>query len=692
MVKDFERLQLEFIERSVFLMEMLIDLALAKKYKEDKWLRSEGFDEKFEEVQQQLHEIRAKANEFNKIFSFDYLVMRFDLTEIEANILLMALIPSVDTEVVEKIRNYYGGTIDYMSIDFILKVLFEDPVDRLDALTIFSQSSKLVANDLIEISPVIGGLPGLQGYKVEMPEHVAAYILGKDVLSGKIREFATIEHPENSPDEIEMDEEDKNTLIRMIKGWQQSFNVNADRSLIVEIEGRPGSGKTLLSSILAATIDRPLIRVDCSKMATIPEFAERAKALFHEAWMRTAVVVFEGADYIFSKKQTYLPVLYEGFERYPNFYVLTTNDHKELDKGIDRWVAYKVTLGIPTSDQRLKIWERGLKDLPVDIDDVKLAGLANSFELTPAQILNAIRMARDIAGAKGLKVITKEELEDGAYAQIRAELDEYAMKRRIKLTFDDLVLPPDEKRAVMDILDAARNKQFIMTRWGFGKRLVTGKGLVVMFIGEPGTGKTLCAEILASQLGQGLYQISIPRIMSKYIGETEKNIERVFRQAKATNSILLFDEADALFTKRVKVQSSVDRFSNMEINLLLQEIERFDGIVILTSNLEKNIDKAFERRINFKIRFPFPGPKYRAEIWKKHFPPECPIADDIDWEAVGQAFEFAGGHIKNAVLRAAYMAAKEKSPVSMRHIIAAAEAEAKAAGKLFRRPDIEEDT
>jgi SpoVK/Ycf46/Vps4 family AAA+-type ATPase len=223
-----------------------------------------------------------------------------------------------------------------------------------------------------------------------------------------------------------------------------------------------------------------------------------------------------------------------------------------------------------------------------------------------------------------------------------------------------------------------------MTRWGFGKRLSTGKGLCCLFVGEPGTGKTLCAEILAVQLRQNLYQISIPRVMSKYIGETEKNIERIFQIAKANNSILLFDEADALFTSRVKVETSVDRFSNMEINLLLQEIERFDGLVILTTNLEKNMDKAFERRIQFKVRFPFPEKEYREMIWRAHIPRECPIDPTINWDLVGRSFELSGGNIKNAVLRAAYKAAKDKTHITLRHVVSAAEAECRHAGKLFR--------
>ena len=218
-----------------------------------------------------------------------------------------------------------------------------------------------------------------------------------------------------------------------------------------------------------------------------------------------------------------------------------------------------------------------------------------------------------------------------------------------------------------------------------------GKGICCLLKGEPGTGKTLCAEILAAELGMKLYQISIPKIVSKFIGETEKNIAKIFSTARANHSMLLFDEADSLFTKRVSVENAIDRFSNMETNMLLQEIERFEGIVILTTNLDKNIDDAFSRRIQFKIDFPFPTPENRAIIWRALVPKECPIADDIDFDDLGESFELSGGYIKNAVVRAAYRAAARQGEITYDDIEFAAEQECKSAGKLFRSASAQDD-
>ncbi len=688
---EFERLQHAFLDQVVHSLELLIDLKTAKRNGEEKWLHNDGFDDMMRESTNRAEQLRLQARAMGRVFSFDHLVARFDLSPLEANVLLLALAPTVEPEFNARVGNFYGGSLDLITIDFALKLFLDDRIERLAALKYFTPDATLFKNELLYLRMYRNTFnnAGFQHHAIIMPEHVASYITGLEVLDRLLTGFATIRNEDVSEDRLYMDQVEKQRVIDLAKGW--AADVQPTEPLVLEVEGRAGSGKTLLSRVLASVILRPLIRVDTAKMAeTDEDFSEVSRTLFHEAWMRNAVLVFEHAEFLFGQKNPRLPLLYDGISRYPGMVVLITRDHSQLDPGLERVVSYRVKLGMPSQADRLKIWTNTLDQQGIELSKLELAKLANTFEITGAQIENAVRMAINITASRGLETTGKAELEEGAYAQIRAELDEYALKRRVDLSLDDLILPETEKESVRQVMDAAKNRTFIMTQWGFDRRLVTGKGLVVMFIGEPGTGKTFCAEILASELGQGLYQISIPRIMSKYIGETEKNIEQVFQQARATNSILLFDEADALFTKRVKVQTSIDRFSNMEVNLLLQEIERFNGIVILTSNLEKNIDKAFERRINFKIRFPFPEPKYRALIWQTLFPRECPLADDIDWETIGQNFELSGGHIKNAVLKAAYMAARHRRPVSMQDIINAAEAEARAAGKLFRRPQ-EED-
>ena len=247
-----------------------------------------------------------------------------------------------------------------------------------------------------------------------------------------------------------------------------------------------------------------------------------------------------------------------------------------------------------------------------------------------------------------------------------------------------LVLPADEKSQIEEIIAAGRNRAKVLHTWGFNEKLPTGKGLVVLLSGEPGTGKTLAAEVIASELNLNLYRVNPAKVVSKFVGETEKNLNEILAQAKSTHAILFFDEADALFSSRVaKIETANDRFVNMETNFLLQQLERFEGIVILATNLETSIDQAFKRRIAYHIVVPFPKPVDRERIWRTLMPSRAPVGK-VDYARLGKTFELSGGHIKNAILRAAYIAAQRDALIDYDLLAEAAEKECAAAGKLFQ--------
>ena len=242
-----------------------------------------------------------------------------------------------------------------------------------------------------------------------------------------------------------------------------------------------------------------------------------------------------------------------------------------------------------------------------------------------------------------------------------------------------------ERQRLDEILSACRDKDVVQNRWGLGRRLVTGRGISVLFDGPPGTGKTLAAEIIAQTLDRPLYRVHIPNVVSKWVGETEKNIAEVFSRAASTLAVLLFDEADSLFSKRTTdVKSSNDRYANQEVNLLLQEIERYTGIVILTTNLFGGLDDALKRRIQYRISFPMPGPEERARIWERLVPGEAPISADVDFQALARTFEFAGGNIKNAIVRACYRAYGDGGRLTQGHLVAAGRVECESAGMVVR--------
>ena len=238
--------------------------------------------------------------------------------------------------------------------------------------------------------------------------------------------------------------------------------------------------------------------------------------------------------------------------------------------------------------------------------------------------------------------------------------------------WDDVVMPEGPKRLLRQACTHVLYQHQVYYRWGFDAKVRYGRGLSILFAGAPGTGKTMCAQVIANQLHMELYKINLSQIVSKYIGETEKNLRAVFTEARNANSILFFDECDALFGKRSEVKDAHDRNANVEVSYLLQQIEEYDGVCILATNLIGNIDAAFMRRITYVIRFPFPDPDTREQIYRRMIPAAAEISDDIDWRFLAEKFELSGGHIKNIVLAAAFMAAGEGRAVSMRHMLQAA--------------------
>jgi SpoVK/Ycf46/Vps4 family AAA+-type ATPase len=250
------------------------------------------------------------------------------------------------------------------------------------------------------------------------------------------------------------------------------------------------------------------------------------------------------------------------------------------------------------------------------------------------------------------------------------------------LSWDDVVLAPEVLETLREILSQARNREKVFDDWGFRRKLSYGRGLACLFSGAPGTGKTMMAGIMARELGQEIYRVDLARVVSKWVGETEKNLARVFDEAESAQVILLFDEADSLFSTRTEVKGSNDRFANMEINYLLQRMESYDGMTILTTNFEKSIDEAFKRRLKFRLHFPVPDADLRTQLWRSMLPTQATVADDVRFEFLGKKFTMSGGNIKNAVVRAAFYAAEGEGVITHALLERAATAEAREMGRL----------
>jgi SpoVK/Ycf46/Vps4 family AAA+-type ATPase len=248
--------------------------------------------------------------------------------------------------------------------------------------------------------------------------------------------------------------------------------------------------------------------------------------------------------------------------------------------------------------------------------------------------------------------------------------------------WDDLVLPAVLLRQIREVAAAIKHRKLVYSDWGMAQRFPDGGGLKVLFSGASGTGKTMTASVLAQDLGLDLFRIDLSGIVSKYIGETEKNLDEIFRAARSSNAILFFDEADALFGKRSEVKDAHDRYANIEVAYLLQKMEEYDGVVILASNLSKNIDQAFSRRMHYSIEFPRPGKEHRERLWRGMFPAATPIGEDVDFPFLARQFELTGGDIKTVVLNAAFMAAENGKVIGMEQVVKAMARQMVKQGKL----------
>jgi hypothetical protein len=348
-----------------------------------------------------------------------------------------------------------------------------------------------------------------------------------------------------------------------------------------------------------------------------------------------------------------------------------------------------VSFPLPDAEERQWRWTRGLRAEGIDLggDDAQM--LAEVFRFDGVAIDQTIIAARDRAAWRdvGHQALTRDDLVQAAQAHSSPVLAQGATRIETGATWDDIVLPGDQLAQLREITDRVRHRHTVITRWGFGTRLRTGPGLTALFAGPSGSGKTLAAQIIASTLGLELYRVDIPRVVSKYIGETEKLLDALFRAARHGSAILFFDEADALFGKRSEVKDAHDRYANIEVSYLLQALEEYDGLTLLATNLRHNLDDAFVRRLSFCVPFPYPEEGERRRIWARCWPAEAPLGDDVDLNFLARQFKLTGGNIRNVAIAAAFTAAADGGRVTMPHLIRGVRREYQKMGKICAESD-----
>jgi SpoVK/Ycf46/Vps4 family AAA+-type ATPase len=379
----------------------------------------------------------------------------------------------------------------------------------------------------------------------------------------------------------------------------------------------------------------------------------------------------------------------QELESYPQWVFLAGEKGWEPRESLYNKLFINIKFPVPPYSGRRQLWERHWHNGTPLAADANLDDLASKFRLSGGQIGDAVAMARSLALWRDLEhgLVANQDLYSACRQQSGHRLNTLAHQIHLQYDWNDIVLPRDQKEQLLEICSYVKHYHTVYSNWGFARKVSQGKGLNILFAGPSGTGKTMAAEIMANELGLDLYKIDLSAIVSKYIGETEKNLDRIFREGQSSNAILFFDEADALFGKRSEVRDSHDRYANIEIAYLLQKMEVYDGVVILATNLRKNMDEAFARRMHFSVEFPIPEETDRYRIWQGIFPGEAPLNNNIDLTFLARQFKITGGNIKNIALSAAFLAAEDSGSITMETLIRATKREYQKMGKLCTEGD-----
>jgi AAA+ superfamily predicted ATPase len=590
--------------------------------------------------------------------AIEYVCQSFGLSNFERLVLLLCTAIELDSEVAVLCAKAHGNpSAVYPTFSLALAAF---PKAHWSALT---PASPLRRFRLINLQ----GLPQVPVTKCQLriEEKVLHYIAGVSYLDESLQggmEPVCIEAP--------ISDSQKLVASAIIHAWKSGRN-----PFHIQLSGPDELSKRSIASWACRQLGIVLWRIPWE---VIPERREEQEPMA-QIWSRESALMNAGL-YIMTYDAE--PAVQKVIRRFmssvagPVF--LSTNEPWKDDTA-NSALAFEVSK--PTKVEQRDLWKVLLlqKAAPAenDNDDVdasslnkEIARVVNQFNLNTSSIQSAVSDA--VLGISSGNAL-HQALWSASLGAARPRLSELAQRIVPTASMDDLVLPEKEKRLLWSITASVKQRYRVYEEWGFGKSQ-RGLGIVALFSGDSGTGKTMAAEVIASELELDLFRIDLSVVVSKYIGETEKNLRRIFDAAEDGGSILLFDEADALFGKRSEIRSSHDRYANIEVGYLLQRLEAYSGLAILTTNMKESLDKAFLRRIRFVVKFPNPNHSSRKEIWKNVFPRSVPLDNNIDYDRLAQ-LDVTGGHIRNIALGASMMAAEDGAPVGMAHVASAAKEE-----------------
>jgi hypothetical protein len=597
---------------------------------------------------------------------FPWLGETFGLDAIDLDILLIALAPEIDLRY-ERLFAYLHDDITRQkpSVDLALNLLCASREAKLVARACFAPGSPLIRHRLLRVlaDNYDCAMP-LLAMSLKVEEPVIRFLLGQPGISAQLHPFAMLDaDPSAQSGAIE------EALARMLAAGEHAH---------FYLAGPGRSEKDAAVTALAARCDKRLLSVDIAHaVASQDDFESLLDTLFVEARLQNAVLYLTGFDALLcSDRAAVAQALQTRLDASSGIVVVAAG---ERVCGPRFRTMTSIGVGAAGVRARRARWIAELREHRVGIDGRDLDELASRFRLSETQIGEAVRSASRQSALSGAAPDLARLAEA---ARLQAVRDPGVLARKIAPLYrwDDLVLPADQVAQLKEICRQARYRHVVYDDWGFDRKLSLGKGLSALFSGPPGTGKTMAVEVIANDLGLDIYKTDLSQMVSKYIGETEKNIDRLFSEARAGNAILFFDECDALFGKRTTIQDAHDRYANIEIAYLLQKLEEHEGLSILATNLRQNLDVAFTRRLTFIVDFPFPDEASRKRLWQSIWPAQVPRSGDLDLDFMATRFKLAGGAVKNVAVAAAFFAAEEGGELRTEHLLWAMRREIEKSG------------
>jgi ATP-dependent 26S proteasome regulatory subunit len=630
-----------------------------------------AFDEAQSLADLNIQSILNTAKDQNQILKLEHLANVFRLSQFEVDVLLICLAPTLDLRY-ESIYGYLQDniTLKQPSVNLVLDLLCGPGSDRIKHYTHFSADAPLLKHQLVEFLPETGSrkVPLLR-QMIAIDNTISSWLLGEFVIDPNLNVHTAVIYPDDESVDL--------ILPKKIKS--QLDNNGIDRSIYV-FHGPDQVSQDAAARYIATGTGRPLLQANLTSIVEDGySIVNVIKRTFRDALLIHAIPYITSWEACIKDHKAPADLFLELCSHAGP--AIVSGRHTWQAGGSQRERVFRwVEFPIPPFPERLLLWKH-FTERHILSDNLDFIPLAGQFQLSTGQIRDAAATAMDIAERNG-GVIKGRDLFAAARSHSNPNLAGLARKINPRYGWDDIVLPGDQVDLLNEIVSTVRCRPKVLDEWGIGRKLASSRGVTALFSGPPGTGKTMAAEIIAAELNLDLYKIDLSTVVSKYIGETEKNLERIFNEAETSNAILFFDEADALFGKRSEVRDSHDRYANIEISFLLQRMEAYNGVTILATNLRANLDDAFTRRLQFAVDFPFPEEIDRLRIWQTLFPKDIPKTSNLDFVMMADKFKLAGGNIRNIIVNAAYLAADDGQFVTMDHLLHGARRELQKMGRL----------